>query len=161
MRRGTTSNTDRRVSPAARALVCAVLVLGAACSSSTAVERDLAAAKRRWSVTAPAAYQITVAPSCFCPSEVTRPATLTVRDGQVESRRYVDTGADVDPRYATSFPSVDGLFAIIDAAVARGAARVEATYDATRGYPISIAIDYLFQVADDESFYGASDFKVR
>lgn len=142
-------------------LALALVLMGGGCTDSTAVQRDLAAAKRLWTQTAPAAYEVTIRHDCFCPREVTRPARLTVRNGQVESRRYLDTGTDVDPRYASSFPTIDELFAIIENANARGVDRLDATYDAVYGFPVSIAIDYSFAWADDEVDYDARDFVIR
>src|SRR5215208_6749779 len=75
---------------------------------------ELARARLRWAQAAPAAYQMTVSHGCFCPVEVMRPVIVTVRDGQVESRRYAETGVEVDPRLATAFPTVDELFAVIE-----------------------------------------------
>jgi hypothetical protein len=141
-------------------LALLMVALSGGCSHSTAVERELAAAKHRWAQTAPPAYQVTIVLSCFCVNEITRPVVVAVRQGQVESRRYVDTGAEVDARYAFAFPTIDGLFALIEDAVARNAARVEATYDGARGFPVTIAIDYSATHVDDELFYGTRDFGI-
>ena len=136
----------------------------ASCSGnlSTRPERiDLAAAKRRWAQAGPASYQITVGRSCFCTPETTRPVIVTVRNGQVESRRYEDTGADVPTQLAAAYPAVDGLFDVIDEAIAEHDAMVDVLYDATRGFPVSIQIDGSVMIADDELFYGTRDFVVR
>ena len=121
----------------------------------------LSAAKRRWALTAPAAYQVTISHGCFCVPDVNRPVIVTVRDGQVQSRRYVDTGVDVDPRLASAFPAINELFGIIDDAIARHSERVDVTFDAARGFPITVAIDGAAGIADDESFYGTRDFIAR
>ena len=144
----------------------ALVVVFAACStgsgaSTEPVGLEFARAKLRWAQTAPAAYQITVGLRCFCPVEVTRPVVVTVRNGQVESRRYAETGVEVDSRLATAFPTVDELFAVIEGAIARHAERVDAVYDPVRGFPISVAIDGKSAIADDESFYSIQDFVVR
>jgi hypothetical protein len=122
---------------------------------------DLAAAKRRWAQVGPASYQITVGRSCFCTPETTRPVIVTVRNGQVESRRYEDTGADVPAQIASAYPSVDGLFDVIDEAIAEHDAVVDVHYDGSRGFPVSIQIDGSVMIADDELFYGTRDFAVR
>ena len=144
----------------------ALIVVLAACGSdggapTEPVSLELARAKLHWAQTAPAAYQITVGHSCFCPVEVARPVVVTVRDGQVESRRYAETGLEVDPRLATAFPTVDELFAVIDGAIARHAERVDAVYDPVRGFPTSVAIDGKAEIADDEDFYSMQNFVVR
>jgi hypothetical protein len=137
----------------------------ASCSGdlfTTRPERiDLAAARLRWAQSAPAAYQITVGRSCFCSPDVTRAVIVTVRNGQVESRRYEDTGADVPADIALAYPTVDGLFDVIDGAIGEQASMVDVLYDAARGFPVSIQIDGSPMIADDEMFYGTRNFVVR
>jgi hypothetical protein len=137
------------------------LFLMAGCTPITEAGGDLLEARRRWQRVAPASYDITVRHGCFCPSEATRPVVVTVTDGQVVRRRYVDDGSDVDPRFASTFPSVDGLFAIIADALDRDAASMNATYHPFWGHPLSISIDYVAQMADDESFYHADGLVVH
>jgi hypothetical protein len=142
-------------------LVAVAAACGDAGAPTQQIGLELARAKLRWAQTAPSAYQLTIGLGCFCPVEMVRPVIVTVRNGQVESRRYAETGVDVDPRLAEAFPTVDGLFAVIEGAIARHAERVEVAYDLTRGFPISITIDGAAGVADDESFYSVRDFVVR
>lgn len=89
---------------------------------------------------------------------------MTVRGGAVQSRRCVADGGplggrDVDPRFAESFPSVEVLFRVVEAAVGRHAARVEARYDPVRGYPTSLYIAYDTNVADEELGYQVQAFR--
>ena len=125
----------------------------------TGVNRELSSARARWAASQPTAYEITVRTSCFCAE--TRPVIVAVRAGVVESRRYADTGLAIDPRFTSLFPAVEGLFAIVDDAVARNAAQLDVQYDAERGFPVRIAIDYLKNAIDDEITYVVTDFKVR
>ncbi len=60
----------------------------------------------------------TIARSCYCAAEINRSVGVVVPNGVVESRRYVDTGAAVAPQFIQYFPSVDGLFALLEEAVA-------------------------------------------
>lgn len=53
--------------------------------------------------------------------------------------------------------TVDGLFAAIDDAIERDAARIDARYDPQLGYPLEIAIDFSERIADEEVSYFASD----
>jgi hypothetical protein len=128
---------------------------------TNAERHDLFAARRRWVEFGAASYQITVGRSCFCTVETTRPVIITVRNGQVESRRYEDTGLDVPAQIASAYPTVDGLFDIIDAAIAAHDERVDVLYDAGRGFPVSVEIDGAAMIADDEVFFGTRDFIVR
>ena len=156
------SGLMRRVRAALPVLILAVASCSGEQATSTRDIADLAAAKRRWAQFAPAAYQITVTPSCFCPIEAVRPAIVTVRNGQVESRRYEDTGTDVPAAFATGYPTVDDLFDIITKAIGSGTVEtVNVVYDATRGFPVSVLIDGSARIADDEMFYATRDFTVR
>jgi hypothetical protein len=140
----------------------AVLAL-IACSDPTAPDAvtDLAVAKRLWAANAPASYQYTFSRSCFCGIEFTRPVIVTVRNGAVESVRYADTGALVAPAMVVGFTTIEGVFALVDEAIAKHAASVTAQYDPARGYPVSIFIDFIAGMADDEMGYGIQDFVVR
>ena len=146
----------------ARLTVAAALAL-AACSDLAGPASDLETARARWAGAAPAAYEMTLRHVCFCGGEVTTPVVVTVRGGVVQSRRYVDGGPlggrDVDPRLAESFPSVDGLFRVVEDAVGRHAADIQATYDPQRGYPTALYIDYERNVADEEQGYQVQTFR--
>jgi hypothetical protein len=142
-------------------LMLAVTSCSGDVSTTSPVPIDLAAARRRWVQFAPAAYQITVGRSCFCGPDVTRAVVVMVRNGQVESRRYEDTGADVPAQIAPAYPTVDGLFDVIAEAIGQHAATVDVLYDASRGFPVSIEIDGSLMIADDEMFYGTRNFVVR
>jgi len=137
-----------------------VLVSLVSCSSSTGVTRELTVAMRRWTASAPASYEITVSRGCFCGPDATRAVVVRVRAGQVESRRYADTGADVAANLAAAYPTVAELFAIIQDAESRDAAQIDAQYDATYGYPTSLYIDYSERIADEEMSYAMRDFHV-
>ena len=139
------------------------LSLAAACESVTGPASDLERARRRWASAEPAAYEVTVRHVCFCIVEVTVPVVVTVRGGVVQSRRYAEgsalAGQDVDPRYAATFPAVEGLFDVLDDAVRRRAADIQATYDPQRGYPTAFYIDYERNVADEEQGYQVQAFR--
>ena len=147
------------------ALTTLLLVLPA-CGSNIVepidpIPLDFAVARDRWAQTAPAAYQYTLRRSCFCGPDATRGVVIVVRNGTVESRRYADTGADVAPNLASSFPTIDGLFVIILDSFVANPGQTTVTYDAARGIPVTIAILGSPMIADDESFYTTSDFIVR
>ncbi len=98
---------------------------------------------------------------CFCPREITGPVIIQVKAGLVESRRYADTGAPVDARWIAEFPAIDGVFAIVDAAIARRAEMIDAVYDPMRGFPTRVDIDYIKNAIDDELGVRVRDFKPR
>jgi hypothetical protein len=146
---------------AARLVVAASLLAAlAGCSDApSGPGDDLRAARRRWEATRPAAYAFTFQRVCFCPTEITRPTVVTVRNGAVESLRYADDGAPVDGRYASLFPTIDGLFDAIDQALERPPASFDATYDADRGYPVRVDIDPIRDAVDEEVGYRVRDWR--
>lgn len=139
-------------------LLCALL---SSCSAFTDPSSDLDDARARWRSAEPVSYEFTMERLCFCPREITSPVIVQVKAGVVESRRYADTGAPVDARFTTEFPSIDGVFAIVDAAIARSADKIDAAYDPTRGFPTRIDIDYVTNAIDDELRVRVRDFKPR
>jgi hypothetical protein len=141
-------------------LALALLVL-AACTPLTEANSDFVEARQRWKRFGPSSYEITIGHGCFCLPDVTRPVIVTVSDGQVVRRRYVDDDTNVDARWAEAFPTVDGPFAVIADAFDRNAASVNATYHPSWGYPVSVGIDYEAQMADDESFFSADGLVPR
>ena len=152
--------------PAARATifrtaaVAVALVLGIAdCGvSATAPESGLAAARFRWAQRAPAAYTITILRTCECLREMSGPVTVSVRNGVVESRQYVESGAAVPPQYVELFPTVEGLFALIEDGIRSDTRPLSAQYDATLGYPTRFSIG---EPAADAPLYIVSEFQPR
>ncbi|MDQ6886552.1 MAG: DUF6174 domain-containing protein [Gemmatimonadota bacterium] len=142
------------------AISAAVLTLnvGACRSTPTGPEAGLAAARARWTKLAPAAYTITLYRSCECLAEMSGPVEVAVRSGAGVSRRYVQSGAAVAPQYADLFLTVEGLFAIIDAAVRDGMRPLDARYDATLGYPTRVAIG---DPATDAPVYSVTALRVQ
>ena len=136
-------------------MAAVLMVLGACGDDLTGPARsaDLERARQRWRAARPAEYAYTLRRSCFCGPEVTRPVQITVRNGTVVELRYADTGVLVDARWTPLFPSIDGLFTIIDDAIARRAERLDLTFDLTLGYPVEIDIDYSTRIADEEITY--------
>lgn len=117
---------------------------------------DLAAARAVWVRQHLTDYEYTLRRLCFCGE--TRPMRVTVRNGQVTS---VVPEGEITPLPATEaqwYPSIDGLFDIIAAAIALPAASVRTEYDAVRGFPRSASIDYYARAVDDEISYVAGDF---
>ena len=133
------------------------LVLLTSCRDVTGVVRQLHDAQQLWAAAEPDAYEVTVSRGCFCGPAVQRSVVIRVRGGQVESRRYLDTGDEVPADIAEAYPTVDALFAIIDDAEARGAAVVDAQYDDAYGYPVSVYLDYSERIADEEQSYSMTN----
>ncbi len=114
------------------ALSCGVSPTGLMLASSSA--------QTRWERHEPSAYRMTIHRSCECLAEMSGPVVVTVRDGSVISRQYVQSGAPVTSTYAELFPAVEGLFALIDRAIRDGVKPIDPRYDERWGYPIRFSL---------------------
>lgn len=117
---------------------------------------DLERARERWDATGPASYRYTVTRQCFCIREALGPAVVTVRDGEVTAVTRAGSGEPVEPEYRDFFPSVEGLFEILEEAVERDADRIEVRYDPVLGSPVHVWIDYETGMADEETGFEAT-----
>jgi hypothetical protein len=138
---------------------CIAMVAASGCQSATGPSLEATVARERWEERRPATYQYTVSRSCECLQEMSGPVVVFV-DGGTVTRRYVATNAVVSSTYAELFPTIDGLFDIIEDARRRDAASLLVDYDPTYGFPTRVAIDYHPQHVDDEITYRASDFVI-
>jgi hypothetical protein len=133
--------------------LAAVAIAG--CSDQSPTD-ELSAAQRRWNAWGPASYDLTVGRSCECTPEMAGPVVVRVRNGVVESKTYVGTGAPVDEfRFPAIFPDVPGLFQLVLNEIGKGHV-TDVDYDATTGYPLRIMLDFDGPVtngADGESSY--------
>jgi hypothetical protein len=122
--------------------------------ASDEAPRELALARERWEAAGPAAYEMTLRRSCFCPPDWRGPFRVTVRDGAVASVTY--EGAPVDAERAVT---VDALFDLVADAAARRAERLDVVYDPDWGYPARLFIDYDARIADEEVGYEVEAFR--
>jgi hypothetical protein len=118
-----------------------MLVAFAGCGggAATGPQASLVAARNRWVQNAPTSYSMVISVSCECLPGTGDPARITVRNGVVESRRYVATGADVPPERASGYRTVPELFEMIDEAERQGVKPIDVQY-APLGYPTRIAL---------------------
>ena len=135
------------------AILALVLASGCIENRLTTPSGQLQTAWSKWALTHPASYQMTYQKLCFCGE--TRAVIIVFRNGAIESAKYLDTGATAP---TAGLPSVDDVFNIINDAVSRNAATINASYDATLGYPVSVFIDYFANAADDELTITISNF---
>ena len=109
-----------------------------ACKDVTGPEESLSAARALWSQRAPASYTMTMHVSCECTRELTGPVVIAVKNGAVESRRYVHSGALVESRYDDWFPTVEQLFDTVERAIRENWSSYNAQYDSEIGYPTRV-----------------------
>jgi hypothetical protein len=159
-RRARVSTTAARAATLRTIATAVAIIVGISnCrSSATDPESTLAAARARWADRAPPAYSVTILRTCECLRDVSGPVRVVVRNGVVESRQYLESGAAVAPQYAELFPAVEGLFSLIDSGIRDDSRPLSAQYDATLGYPIRFAIG---DPAADAPLYIVSEFRRR
>lgn len=119
--------------------------------------RDLLAAETKWRQNKPAHYTYTLQRSCFCTPEFRKPIVIEV-SGSTVTKSTVD-GVPLSLERRADALTTEGLFDIIRKAIDAKAARIDVQYDAQNGRPLSISIDQNTQMADEEMYYTASEFK--
>ncbi|MDJ0616081.1 MAG: DUF6174 domain-containing protein [Calothrix sp. MO_192.B10] len=105
-------------------------------------------------------YRYTFSNGCFCLPEARGPVVIEVRNGVTTSITDANTGEPVNEEFFQSFNTIPKLFLTIRDAIARRADRVDVEYDRTLGYPTNIAIDFSFQIADEELFITVENLEV-
>ena len=135
-------------------LALTLALVAAGCSAlAPGKERDRAELEHYWSswqLHGSTSYQYVQRRLCYCLLEATLAVRVTVRDGVVIQRRYVDEDAPVPLQLATAWGTIDDLFRLIENALENDAASLLVTYDRRLGYPTHISIDYDAVTADDE-----------
>lgn len=139
-----------------------LLTLLAATASATCADlgprddglaREIAGNRRLWESVRPAAYVYEVERQCFCIREAIGPVRVAVAGGQVRARTYSGDGSPVRDDLRSLFPAAEGLFDILEEAVAQGAHQVQVTWDPATGLPLDFWIDYNVNMADEEQGY--------
>jgi hypothetical protein len=131
-------------------LVTAVAAVAACTHNDPVDDHGLAAARAQWAAHTPVAYSFVWARGCECPTEVTRPTEITVSSNQIASAVYADDRTPVAEQFRGLLRTVDGVFDDIQSAIDRHAASIDLRFDATRGYPTLVFVDYDRGIADEE-----------
>jgi hypothetical protein len=116
----------------------AVAVLSAGCGDAagpTGPQSAFEAARARWEAADPAAYSFVAFRSCECLPDAVGPVRIVVSTGAILEARRVSDDALVD---ASLWFTIDGLFDLIASELERLPDRVEAEYDAARGFPTEV-----------------------
>lgn len=119
--------------------------------------RDLLAAETQWRQHKPEHYRYTLQRSCFCTPEFRKPIIIEVSGNSVTQATVNGIALPLERR--ADALTVENLFDIIRKAIDSKAARISVQYDQKNGRPLSISIDQSTQIADEEMYYTASDFK--
>ena len=129
-------------------LVASSLLALSGCDAVGPVRTDLERARIRWEANGPSDYTYAIRRLCFC--AYVGPVRVTVENGAVVSIVPVDGEEPPFELDEQLFPGVDGLFDIIQDAVARDAHSITATYDPVTGVPLEFFIDYEEFAVDEE-----------
>ncbi|MFZ0544818.1 MAG: DUF6174 domain-containing protein [Candidatus Promineifilaceae bacterium] len=104
-------------------------------------------------------YRYTLQVGCFCMTDLTRPVTIEVQNGEVASITYADDGSTADPALFERYDSIGKLFAVISDAESQNPSQLDVTYDETYGVPLSVSIDISEMIADEELYLQVSNFE--
>jgi hypothetical protein len=147
----------KKATPPLRAFLLLVVVPLLGCSAlgldpAAANESELQRAQRLWSLQEMDSYRYTYGSSCGMCVAI-GPAVVEVRDGTVTSARNVGESDPLPMTEAAAIPTVPDLFALIARALAEEADALEVTYHPALGYPVTVAVDWHFGLADDEVWH--------
>lgn len=144
-------------SPSAAALSAVLVLLGSACKDQgPEIEGfldDVAAHRAFWESNRPSSYVYEVERWCNCPKEEQGPVRVKVEGTVVLERRYPETGAVVASSLDSAFPSVDGLFDMLEDAARREPWSINVNWDPELGYPRDFYVDFESNVLYDELSY--------
>lgn len=139
--------------PLRTALHTSLAAIGLAAALPGLADSALDGARARWQSAGLASYEYGYHKFCDCHRENPPETVVTVRDGAVTGVRHRPAGTTTEvPAAEKNFDyywTVDGLFALIASAEARGV-QVRAAYDAELGFPREIYIDYDANLIGDE-----------
>ncbi len=135
--------------------------LATGCADPTGPGRELELARQRWADRGPASYSITIGRLCECLEHQMGPVRVVVTNGAVTLRINLYNGQAMTAGPSTVFPDIPGVFALIDSAVARGAAITRLRFDPAFGFLLSAHVDFHPEHVDDEVLYTFSQFTPR
>jgi hypothetical protein len=136
--------------------IAALVLMGlASCDAATGTQPE----KDLWLALGIQNYDFVYQISCFCAIQGPNPAKLSVREGAVTNVAAPDStiSLGVTPPLS-SYPTVDSLFSILEAAQKATPTGVTVEFDPTYHYPSKISVDPNKNTADDEITYSVLKF---
>ena len=137
--------------------LAALLLLGSRCDDGNPADvppgpwaelvEEAEAMRTEWNRRAVADYTFRFTRICFCPP---LDATVEVRGGNVFTATDYATGGALDPALLPEVRNVPELFDFVAEMAALEPDTMTVRYDPEYFYPAEIAVDRLFQAADDE-----------
>jgi len=124
---------------------------GPANPSFAELREELVRNREAWEAQGISGYQMEFRWNCFCPADHVALVIISVTQGDtIDSVVFAESKLPVDRRYSADYPTINGLFDLIQGAVDRPAFQIEVKYHAELGYPLSAAIDYDPRIMDEE-----------
>lgn len=146
------------------ACAAALLWALAGCSNPagpSGAQGQLDESRRKWDERGLTDYQYQYQNICFCAPAFTNPVVVSVSRGAIVAAVDVQSGRPVDASDLGRYRSVPQVFDVIQDAIDRKAARIEASYDPTFGHPTDVSIDYDRMIADEELGIRIRDLRPR
>jgi len=122
-------------------------------------QRDLSRARRTWSTSFIEDYEFVVRRNCFCLMGGVAVRVVVQRD-VVVAREIDGTSTPLPSGLAYLYPSIDGIFSVIQDAIDTRAYQIDASYDGRYGFPTDVYIDYERRAVDEELGYTMLRFRV-
>ena len=145
--------------------LAALVPLASACTNITGLDgelrgeqRDLSRARRTWSSTSISDYEFVVRRDCFCTLGGVA-VRVVVQNYIVVSREIDGTSTPIPSSLGFLYPSIDGLFSVIQNAIDTRAYQIDTQYDDRYGFPTDVWIDYNQRTADEEEGYTLIRFR--
>jgi len=127
----------------------------AGCDTITGTQSDHAL----WNALEIRNYDFVYQVSCFCGNNGPNPAKLSVRGGSVVKVQPEDGTVFLGTiPLASSYPTIDSLFVILENAQKNTPNGVTVQFDPTYHYPTKISIDPIKNAIDDEIAYTIKSF---
>ncbi|MBV6396537.1 MAG: hypothetical protein HFACDABA_02135 [Anaerolineales bacterium] len=136
-----------------------VFLIAALVLSACGEKSALAEHRDQWKAQNINHYRFELTISCFCPFFEVNPVTVEVLDGKIVSMSGADGKALSDP-FRSTFEEAGTVEALFDLAgeYFKSADKIEVTYDAEYGFPVSIVVDQIELAMDDEITYRVENF---
>ncbi len=116
------------------------------------LREELIQNRELWEAQGTTDYQMEFRWNCFCPQEYVAPLIITVTRGDtIDSVVFAANKLPVDRKVSADYPSIYGLFDLIQDAIDRSAFHISVKYQADLGHPLSAGIDYDRRIADEET----------
>jgi len=139
------------------------ILIGALCgvAHGAAGAQDLDASRALWRAASVSSYEYSYQRVCECHPDQSADTIVTVRDGAVVAVRYARPGyveqISLEPEKLAWYRTIEDLFSLV-ATAQTSAATVRVSYDAQRGFPRSIYIDYVTDLVGDEVELAVTSF---